>query len=917
MSVVIIGGHERMEARYKEICKRYNHKSKVFTKMKSDLSGQIGCPDLVILFTSTAGNRKTFRDQENQIVVDNISPTMKVSYTPVKRTKNKAYFADDAVLYFEVTEANFYKQDVAVTVNGEEYSIRNWKREKGTDIWKGTLTLKEDGDYKVKVSYQDRSGNEMKAQTAGDKQAMGKTWISPTLVVDTKKPVIKVWYDNTAPVSSRDGYDYYDRERMATIQITDKNFRANEVEASVTSVLADGAPSSVPDYRAQLKQPGSWKKNGDTYTAKITYDVDANYTFTISYADLAKNAAKPYAEDKFTIDKAAPANLRVSYSDSVLETVLENVSFGFYQARATVIITAEDDTAGVDYFIYSYRNAENVSGVNRESLEQRVEHAQISYSNGKRMATAQFTIPQSELDANNQFNGIVEFDAVDSSGHKTRFTDAHRIVVDSIAPNAEVTYSAPTTSANGIDYYADAVEGQIAVTEANFHEEDIQVTATRDGAPYILNVSWSDANTDVHNGSFQLSEDGDYQISITYKDKSGNDMTPYESSQITVDSTAPVISIGEIADKTAYNKEVIGFTIDVDDVNFDLSSFQPKLTGIVYEKSGRFVQKDFSDLGRIETVEFGKRYEYVIDNITEDAIYTLACEVKDLSLNATSEMNVKENGNQGMETITFSVNRNGSTFTLDKSTQELIDKYYVQQVDAAVVLQEVNCDPVRQHSVTVNGDIIKEDSQYRVQGGEGENAWYQYDYVIDRELFADEGDYNVVVSTIDKAENMAYSDIKNVETSFVVDHTPPVVTVSGLAPNGRYQEESQNVNVIPKDDGGKLESLEITIASRGSASKKQAVSLDRKQLADAQEKNDGVIQFTIPQGIGQEIAILCRDAAGNVYDKIYKNITVSTEWYIMFLANRPLLFGLSGTAATVIAIGTAGIVLRKKKRRRK
>ncbi len=285
------------------------------------------------------------------------------------------------------------------------------------------MTLKEDGDYKVKVSYQDRSGNEMKAQTAGDKQAMGKTWISPTLVVDTKKPVIKVWYDNTAPVSSRDGYDYYDRERMATIQITDKNFRANEVEASVTSVLADGAPSSVPDYRAQLKQPGSWKKNGDTYTAKITYDVDANYTFTISYADLAKNAAKPYAEDKFTIDKAAPANLRVSYSDSVLETVLENVSFGFYQARATVTITAEDDTAGVDYFIYSYRNAENVSGVNRESLEQRVEHAQISYSNGKRMATAQFTIPQSELDANNQFNGIVEFDAVDSSGHKTRFTD--------------------------------------------------------------------------------------------------------------------------------------------------------------------------------------------------------------------------------------------------------------------------------------------------------------------------------------------------------------------------------------------------------------------------------------------------------------------------------------------------------------
>ena len=57
MSVVIIGGHERMENRYKEICKKYRHKTKVFTKMRSDLSRQIGTPDLVILFTATASHK--------------------------------------------------------------------------------------------------------------------------------------------------------------------------------------------------------------------------------------------------------------------------------------------------------------------------------------------------------------------------------------------------------------------------------------------------------------------------------------------------------------------------------------------------------------------------------------------------------------------------------------------------------------------------------------------------------------------------------------------------------------------------------------------------------------------------------------------------------------------------------------------
>jgi len=57
MSVVIIGGHERMEAKYKEICKQYHCKAKIFTKMKTNLSQKIGSPDLMILFTATASHK--------------------------------------------------------------------------------------------------------------------------------------------------------------------------------------------------------------------------------------------------------------------------------------------------------------------------------------------------------------------------------------------------------------------------------------------------------------------------------------------------------------------------------------------------------------------------------------------------------------------------------------------------------------------------------------------------------------------------------------------------------------------------------------------------------------------------------------------------------------------------------------------
>ena len=57
MSVVIVGGHDRMVCQYKKICKEHNCKAKIFTQMTSNLSNQIGSPDLVILFTNTVSHK--------------------------------------------------------------------------------------------------------------------------------------------------------------------------------------------------------------------------------------------------------------------------------------------------------------------------------------------------------------------------------------------------------------------------------------------------------------------------------------------------------------------------------------------------------------------------------------------------------------------------------------------------------------------------------------------------------------------------------------------------------------------------------------------------------------------------------------------------------------------------------------------
>lgn len=57
MSIVIVGGHERMERQYTELCKKHGCKSKVFCKYQTGMESRIGNPDLLIVFTHTVSHK--------------------------------------------------------------------------------------------------------------------------------------------------------------------------------------------------------------------------------------------------------------------------------------------------------------------------------------------------------------------------------------------------------------------------------------------------------------------------------------------------------------------------------------------------------------------------------------------------------------------------------------------------------------------------------------------------------------------------------------------------------------------------------------------------------------------------------------------------------------------------------------------
>lgn len=923
--------------------------------------------------TDRAGNKAEDTVDSNRInVVDKIAPTVSVTYTADSEATKvqfldaskatvdsfekavNAFYNGNVTAKIVVDEANFfegvkaadgviYQVGVKLTVTDDngvktvyeylpEGAAQKYADAKPVyitwtttgDIHSFTISYTENADYELEIEYTDLSTNDA-AFTANDGKTAAKTYASKVVTVDKVAPVIDVVYGNTDVINTIGGREYLDAVQSAVITVTEHNFRAEDMAAVVTAKNIVGADVAVADFTAQLADKENWEyKGNNVYEAKVEYTVDANYTFDIDFIDLAKNPSADYAPDLFTVDTKDPYNLQVTYSTNVFQEILQSVTFGYYNAMMTVTISAEDDTAGIYHFAYSYIKGQYVSGVNAELLDQAIKEADIAYNGNK--ATATFKIPKLALGYDNQFNGTVAFTAYDRSERDTELKDTTRIVVDNISPTAKITYNTPVKEANDVSYYDGNIEATIVITEANFRAADVAVTVTKDGQPYKVDTAWHDNSLDVHTGTFTLTEDGDYIVSVRYRDKSGNQMAAYTSNQLTLDTKAPSIKVSNIKQNSANKDAKYGFTIEISDIKLDVSAMKPVLKAVVQGEDDQY-KVTVIDLGKAKEVVAGQTYTYTVENLEADALYTLTCEAEDMSDNANTKMLLDDG--KSYELVQFSINRNGSTFGYGTAfTEELVNKYYVYSVDEDLVVVEVNVDPIEEYGVTVNGKELTEGTEYTTEQTSSDGQWSKRTYTIKKDLFAAEGEYNVIVSSTDKAETTAFSDVKNLVLRFVVDQTKPVLTITGLDNGGRYQTELQKVTIIPTDEGGRLNSLSVQVlnsdgnplADDSGNNISNLFNMEGEELLKYLEENDGKILVEIPEGLNNKVRIICNDCAVNAeaetneYNELFENVTVSPNRLVIFYANKPLFFGTIGGVAAVAAAIIAVLKVKKSKK---
>ncbi len=728
-----------------------------------------------------------------------------------------------------------------------------------------------DGKYRILTQADDILGN-----ATGENGV--KTVYSQIMVVDTKKPVISVSMTGTDGTTySEYSGSYFGGDMVANIRITDENLDADTLSVTITGKNADGSA-----FSEQLEKT-AWVETNEGFTLQYTFNQEGSYSIHVSCKDMAGNEAQTDG-NSFCIDKTAPV-VNVAFSNDSANNGM------YYNADRVAVITVRDYTFFAEGTSINI-NAQNGTSV---SIGEWVHSGTGNCDGIQHTQNCTYTCSV-VFDADDIYS--LSFSCHDRAGHSAQGYQSGTFVIDKTLPSVTISYDTNEPK-NGF-YFNTARTAYISIEDLTFASNLVSVETVEgqnvDGLPTLGNFSYS-------NGKYVLpitfAEDGKYQFVVKVSDLAGNTAPIQQSAYFIVDTTAPALELGGVVDMSANNGMVQPVMVYADTYLDDAKT----LITLEGKESGSRV------LQYTKTAE-GNGYRIVCDDFdyesTVDDWYTLSMKVEDYA------------GNISEQTLTFSVNRFGSMYMLDKQTEEIIKKYYNGEAQD-IKITEINVDELKEVKITCshNGEIytLVEGEDYVIEKEGGQNDWNTYSYIIRNECFEADGYYVITLSSTDVAGNKSDNRIKGTEIAFVIDRTVPSVVVEGLEAGVVYRQETQKVTIDAKDNI-MLKELQVYLGGN------RIQSYDKEML----ESNNGVVTFEIGQMQKPEaVKVIATDEAGNVFELNYENILVSTDVWIIREAeaatgswndetiakNNWLLWVLLIGGIALLSIGIAKVLHRK------
>ncbi|WP_443648649.1 Ig-like domain-containing protein [Blautia faecicola] len=487
----------------------------------------------------------------------------------------------------------------------------------------------------------------------------------------------------------------------------------------------------------------------------------------------------------------------------------------------------------------------------------------------------------------------VSYDCYDLAGNKSNTENLEEFTVDKTVPVIKVSYN--NNSAQNGNYYKAARTATITVTEHNFDPSKITVstTASAGGAPSI--GGWANSG-DTHTANVVFNHDADYTFTVSGLDLADNKAADYAQDKFTVDLKNPEVKITGVKDKSA-NNGTVAPRISISDTNFIASGVKITLKGV---NKGEI---KIDSLASISSSAIGMNVIFKDFPEGMDDIYTLTAKATDKA------------GNETKSSITFSVNRDGSTYELGSGTKALVDKKYTNKPQD-LEITEINVDDLTTIEITysLDGKIVtlKEGEDYTITKSGEEGQWKKYLYRIKASCFEEEGNYVINIYSEDAAHNSTTNKTKAKTIAFTVDKTAPTMVVSNLTDRGRYKENVHEFTLNVKDN--------IFLAY-------VEVYLDGELFKRFEEDEIAQLNGELPVDIAssnqyQTIELVSCDKADNISKEVYDpetnaqvpasyRVLVTQNSFVQFINNTPLL-----VSVIVIIVAIAGLIVVLMKRKK-
>lgn len=705
---------------------------------------------------------------------------------------------------------------------------------------------------------------------------------------------------------SANGNPLYSGDITIPVTVTDSYSGIKQIEYSVKSNYdTQNNQSQTVDIANSVSGPsvGGWsfdEKDNNLVTQmsrNITVKNNSNdIVLTVKLTDRAGN--KTEIEKKFSIDKTKPV-IDVKYDNN------EHTTYGgndYYKADRTATVTVTErnfDESLVEAAIM--RNGGRYTTIggwthnnNTADPDKSTHVAKIVYN----------------TDGDFTFDIAVKDKAMNSAD---KFTQ-QKFTVDKTAPVIDVSFD--NNSAKNGNYYKADRTATIKITEHNFNSGsqyvNIPVTAEGSTAPSV--VGWSGSGDD-HDATVSFNKDGKYSFTVDYTDLAGNKAVQKKVDSFYIDKTAPEVEITGVADHQAYNGTVAPVVTYKDDNFTDDHDF--RFTKININGKSEDTSKFDYDTGGNGVTEFIYKYRDFAEVLENDGIYNFTVELSDKAGNSTSK------------SVTFSVNRFGSTFKASDESEKLIKNGYTN-AEQDIVIEEINVTPLTKHSVTLaksggNSTELVENTDYTFTSSNNSNEWCKSVYTVNKKNFSDEAAYTVTIMSVDKAKNtnnnrMANSSLstgqknkRECAISFVVDKTSPLVSITGIKDNELYKEASKKVKIVCEDDNLDKSKLVVTLDNKKLAEGKDYTIVDDKDGSIAGMLTAEIVLKAETGGIKENLKVTIGDLAGNTGEKSVDNFILSANIFQRFFANPVLVICTFAGLALVIAAVIFFVAKKRKK----